>query len=286
LVVTRCPNCHARFRVSDGQLKLAAGQVRCGACLEVFDARQHRLTTPSPKPAAPSEPEQQPVADSAPASPQPAAERAEAAAPVRTESALARPTLQPQTEANEPEARPDLLAGFRAESLQLDTRQAQEPDPIRTSGWLLLALLALFGLGGQLLWFERAQLALYPEFRGLYALICHQVDCSLEQPALKLINNRGLHLQPHAKFRDALNAAIVLENKAPFDQPWPALDLRFTDLKGRLVAQRTFQPDEYLDTDVLNPTRMPPGRPMQINLELASPGRRGTSYELQLVAPL
>jgi len=37
-IITECPSCHARFRVTDGQLKIARGQVRCGACLLVFDA--------------------------------------------------------------------------------------------------------------------------------------------------------------------------------------------------------------------------------------------------------
>jgi predicted Zn finger-like uncharacterized protein len=37
-LATRCPNCHALFRVAADQLKLRGGLVRCGACREVFDA--------------------------------------------------------------------------------------------------------------------------------------------------------------------------------------------------------------------------------------------------------
>ena len=35
-LVTDCPNCHTRFRVTETQLQVAAGRVRCGACLTVF----------------------------------------------------------------------------------------------------------------------------------------------------------------------------------------------------------------------------------------------------------
>ena len=35
-LITECPNCQTRFRVTEGQLKMAAGRVRCGACLTVF----------------------------------------------------------------------------------------------------------------------------------------------------------------------------------------------------------------------------------------------------------
>lgn len=37
-LATRCPNCHALFRVVADQLKLRGGLVRCGACGHAFDA--------------------------------------------------------------------------------------------------------------------------------------------------------------------------------------------------------------------------------------------------------
>jgi predicted Zn finger-like uncharacterized protein len=39
--VTECPSCSTRFRVGDAQLEAAAGQVRCGSCLNVFQARDY-----------------------------------------------------------------------------------------------------------------------------------------------------------------------------------------------------------------------------------------------------
>lgn len=39
-LITQCPNCDARFRVSESQLQIAQGKVRCGACLFVFDGTQ------------------------------------------------------------------------------------------------------------------------------------------------------------------------------------------------------------------------------------------------------
>ncbi len=37
-LVTQCPYCQTRFRLSQEQLSAAAGNVRCGACLKVFNA--------------------------------------------------------------------------------------------------------------------------------------------------------------------------------------------------------------------------------------------------------
>jgi len=38
---TRCPNCKTKFSVSEAQLQVAQGKVRCGSCKNVFNARQH-----------------------------------------------------------------------------------------------------------------------------------------------------------------------------------------------------------------------------------------------------
>jgi predicted Zn finger-like uncharacterized protein len=41
--VTQCPHCQTSFRVSHAQLSMARGVVRCGACLQVFNAAQQLL---------------------------------------------------------------------------------------------------------------------------------------------------------------------------------------------------------------------------------------------------
>jgi len=57
---TRCPKCETRFRVTDEQLSIARGKVRCGNCMDVFNAIDHQVTStaspkPVPPPAAPAE---------------------------------------------------------------------------------------------------------------------------------------------------------------------------------------------------------------------------------------
>lgn len=42
MFVTECPECQSKFRVTDGQLRLANGRVRCGNCLSIFDAESGR----------------------------------------------------------------------------------------------------------------------------------------------------------------------------------------------------------------------------------------------------
>ena len=56
--VTQCPHCQARFRVSHAQLSVARGVVRCGSCLQVFNAARQLLEqrgqAPAPAPELPA----------------------------------------------------------------------------------------------------------------------------------------------------------------------------------------------------------------------------------------
>ncbi|MFT5575505.1 MAG: putative Zn finger-like uncharacterized protein [Bermanella sp.] len=42
---TRCPHCQTSFRVTETHLATARGLVRCGACLEIFNAAEHWIET-------------------------------------------------------------------------------------------------------------------------------------------------------------------------------------------------------------------------------------------------
>lgn len=49
--ITQCPHCGTSFRVKEEHLAVANGSVRCGACLQVFSARNHVVEAPT-RPAA------------------------------------------------------------------------------------------------------------------------------------------------------------------------------------------------------------------------------------------
>ncbi len=52
--VTQCPHCQTRFRVSHAQLSVARGVVRCGSCLQVFNAARQLLEQRTHAPEAPT----------------------------------------------------------------------------------------------------------------------------------------------------------------------------------------------------------------------------------------
>ena len=70
---TQCPQCETRFRVTDEQLSIAGGKVRCGNCMHVFNAVAHKVLPETGSAPASSGPETTPT-DSQSSSPEQGAE--------------------------------------------------------------------------------------------------------------------------------------------------------------------------------------------------------------------
>ncbi|PSF08288.1 DUF3426 domain-containing protein [Marinobacter fuscus] len=45
---TQCPSCETRFRVTEEQLSIAKGKVRCGNCMKIFNAVDHEVASAKP----------------------------------------------------------------------------------------------------------------------------------------------------------------------------------------------------------------------------------------------
>lgn len=58
---TQCPKCETRFRVTDEQLSVAGGKVRCGNCMHVFNAVQYQVLPEKTRPEQPPEPKTGPT---------------------------------------------------------------------------------------------------------------------------------------------------------------------------------------------------------------------------------
>lgn len=60
---TQCPHCNATFKVTEEQLGIANGRVRCGACMNIFDAIAYSLPSKDETPAPAKKSEPAPSAD-------------------------------------------------------------------------------------------------------------------------------------------------------------------------------------------------------------------------------
>ena len=171
-----------------------------------------------------------------------------------------------------------------------------EPAPVDMQGqgrsaadWKALALWgSLTGLCTLLLliqfaWIQFDRLARENAFRPLYATACAILSCQLpDQFNPDAISTSNLVVRPAKDLAYALQVDALIENRASYAQPFPDLELSFTDINNFPVASRRFKPREYLAGELAGKKEMPPAKPVHISLQIVDPGPKAVSYGLQI----
>ncbi|WP_066959194.1 DUF3426 domain-containing protein [Microbulbifer sp. Q7] len=155
----------------------------------------------------------------------------------------------------------------------------------RVPGWLwtLGVLLLMLALAAQTAYFRFDTLSKREPWRAIYAQACPLIGCKLPaQVDINAMHTSNLVVRSHPQIAGALAVEAVLLNRAPFDQPFPALQLRFTDLKNNPVASRRFTPQDYLKGEMSGRRLMPAGNPVHIALDIVDPGPEAVNYELRI----
>lgn len=176
-----------------------------------------------------------------------------------------------------------LFGSFEAEPLQLH-QFIREPRWPKVA-WSLGLVAALLLLAGQYLYFNFDTLA-RGQMRPWLVQVCAVFSCEVPaQSDVARIRTGSLMVRSHPSHRGALAVDAIITNQAPFAQPYPVLQLQFSDLNGAPVAARQFGPDEYLAGELTGSRLMPVQQPVHIALELVDPGPRAVNYQLTVAAP-
>ncbi|WP_252176548.1 DUF3426 domain-containing protein [Endozoicomonas sp. 4G] len=166
----------------------------------------------------------------------------------------------------------------------VEVDEEPERSSLRMAGWISLILILSITLAGQYIWFNKDQLSLDPRLRPALTLSCQYLKCSL--PGLVDVNaikSLQLHIRSHPKQSEGLVVDSVIINDAAFPQPWPKLELTFTDINGQPVASRRFRPREYLGGALAGSREMPSGQPVRLSIEIVDPGNGASNYRLRFL---
>lgn len=155
---------------------------------------------------------------------------------------------------------------------------------LKTSVWTVMNITLIMCLLGQYIYFNRNDLSQYPELRPWLTRFCAVMSCNTPMRRdVSQINLANRVVQSHPSQANALLIDVTLVNEADFSQPYPLLEIRFSDLNNRLVAGRRFRPAEYLPTDASAQAGMPPHQPVHITLEIVDPGKDAVSFQFELL---
>ena len=275
--VTSCPHCKTSFRITQAQLRAANGSVRCGSCLQVFDAKsrfEKENSSKSAQKTAATPPVEEPVSKNKPAE------------PVTQPKLLTEPTPQKEQAVAKQAVQPKPEQDFSTAIKELDEQENRDNQlshhyrhqNILWGGGAVFFALTLFF---QYTWFNKDTLSLKPNLRPAYEWLCKTTNCILP-PQIDTASIKSLQLmvRSHPDQDDALVVDAVIINNARHPQPYPVLDLSFTDINGNLVANREFSAREYLAGELAGATEMPVGQPIRLGLEIIDPGQDAVNYAL------
>lgn len=325
---TQCPNCETRFRITESQVKIAEGFVRCGICQEVFNA--YEVTTQNEsqysllkEDSATNNLEQETPGLSAEDNKKPGKSDTESPLAAFLDSHSITPDIvKPGTKQADVES--DKTINFNETSATDESRKEAfdffdeenneslphvvpdkfrepqkngSPGVISTLLWSAGILLLTSALVIEYAWFNRHQLNQIPQMQAFLEQLCQQVDCNkitMRDPSKIELVTRNVYSHPNEK--NALMVNVTMKNTANFAQPYPIMQIDFSDIRGGKVAARRFLPKEYLETAPaqaniqtqaqINNTKLqllPADTSTTITMEIQDPGKQAMTYEFNFM---
>ena len=266
-LITQCPKCGTRFRVSPEQLEARGGKVRCGLCLNIFDGREPLITTPDAPPVTGQDT---------------GAFRLE---PVEPGAAA------PEFPAAPEHALEERDYGPAPEQLSFDDQVWIEEEHARRRraaiGWGLGAMALFLVLGVHAAYVFRSELgARFPGLKPQLAGMCALLKCTVMPPQRpQLIAIEASDLQ----FKDAAQPSLIqltatLRNHAGYDVGYPALDLVLTNQLEHTLARRIFLPADYLRSGRDATAGISANAEITVRLDLDTGTLNPAGYRLNLLA--
>jgi predicted Zn finger-like uncharacterized protein len=112
--------------------------------------------------------------------------------------------------------------------------------------------------------------------------ICEKIECYSSVKTHSNLDKIALvsrSIREHPGRDNALIITTGIINSDSKAQPFPALEVKMSNLNGEVVAMRRFLPSEYLSDDIIQ-QGMQPNVLIPITLELKSPGKNAVAFEV------
>lgn len=292
-LITSCPECNTQFVVKKEQLKAYEGQVRCGTCQHVFNAKEYLLKQTRAKKAPPTKVEAVLSDISLNADTQPT-EHIEVTVPA---------ALQAEFNQDFPDNASASQETLEAD-VQTDTTTAHTPSflndlamnepvsrPLRRTpfSWSLfgLGLMLLLVLLAQTIYFKRTEIAAYyPQTKPWLTQACKYAKCSIALPKkIDLLTIDDSDMQEHLTHAQVLVFTSTLINHADFPQAYPNIELTLTNVDDEPVLRRTFKPIEYLQPSVTADNGIAAKEETRIRLQLNTGDMAVAGYRVALNYP-
>lgn len=270
---TRCPGCRTIFRVTEPQLALRDGQVRCGHCRAVFNGREHMISLAPP---AGGEPEFDELAQGPPT------------VTLRSARSLDPP---PPPDPHPVEAEPEPAEP----EVDYENRFAWDKKKTgrsRSGLYATLVLVLVLTLFLQSVFhFRDAIAANWPGSKPLLTKVCSIAGCAIRPlNDVDALTIDGSELQADPAHQGLLVLTATLRNRARYAIAYPHLALSLTGMQEAsgtvpTVARRVLSPADYAGGTTDLAAGMPPNREMQVKVFIDASSTTQEGYLLYAFYP-
>jgi predicted Zn finger-like uncharacterized protein len=281
---TRCPGCKTIFRVTEPQLALRDGQVRCGHCRTVFNGREHLISLAPP---AGGEPEYDELAQGPPTVTLRSARSLDPPPPPEP----APPATETET-GTEREAEPEPA---EADEVDYENRFAwdkRKPKRARSGFYAALVPILVLALVLQSVFhFRDAIAANWPGAKPVLTKACSIAGCAIRPlNDVDALTIDGSELQADPAHQGLLILTATLRNRARYAIAFPHLALSLTGVQAAsgmvpTVARRVLAPTDYAGGTIDLAAGMPANREMQVKVFIDASSTTQEGYLLYAFYP-
>lgn len=275
---TRCTGCKTIFRVTEAQLALRDGQVRCGHCRTVFDGRAALVSLAAQPPSADEGAELgPPTVTLRPARALKPVDEPEVASPASIRPTTSRVSVSPAPAPAGPD--PAWENRFAWDK----PRKRRPAGPLYAIGAFLLLLLLL----AQATWhFRDAIAAHFPAARPLLVRACEVAGCAIRPLRdVAALSIEASDLQADAAHRGLLILSALVRNRANYAIAFPYLELTLTDAADQPVVRRAFPPPEFAGGTTDLAAGIPAQGEVAVKLFVDASATQQAGYRLYLFYP-
>lgn len=235
-----CPFCLSTLQVTEDQLAVKGGLIRCGHCHDVFDANKNKLT-----PSA----EVSPVNE--------AAEQTNNSIPLKNEQL-------PNSDS----------------SLITPTWEHQQTSARHKVPFTLFSFLLILIFIAQFTYFESEKLTqntqLQPIFKKLNSAFNSHIPGYKNLEEIHIVQRQ---ISEHPHLANTLSLQLTIKNSALAEQPFPTINVTLTSSLGEKIAQGIFNKYNYLEPNQTNDYFAPQAL-QQINLAFKKPLQEPSGFEI------
>ncbi len=263
---TRCPGCKTVFRVTEAQLGLRAGQVRCGHCRTVFNGRDELIVLEPP--ALEQEPDEDELLKGPPT--------------VTLRSAHA---LEPAPAREEP--RPAAAPSAADYENRFTWEPPKKPSRVaKVLGAIAIPVLAVALVLQALFHFRDALAAHMPSSKPVLVRACAMIGCTIRPLRdVSALSIDASDLQADPAHRGLLILTATIRNRASYAIGYPYLELTLTDAQDSVVVRRALTPLEYVSGATSTSAGIAANGEVPVKLFIDASATSQAGYRLYLFFP-